>query len=177
MGEAEPQARPPLPTLVAMSTQSLSPGAKVAPADKLGRVPTGTCTVATAFGLAARKCWGRCPFIFFLILSKRISRAKGHPARLRERVLGACLLQQLMGEASQPVTRSRTPDRTLWNPRGTGSTHRWPWPNFTCRASGSVGSESWAGGGPSLGRRAHNPKYETILRLDQDEKKQTTQIQ
>ena len=160
-----------------MSTQSLSPGAKVVPADKLGWALTGTCAVATAFGLAAGKCRGCCPFILFLILSKHISRAEGHPARLREHILGARLLQQLMGEAPQSVTRSRMPDRTLWSLRGTGSTHRWPWPNFTCRASGSVGSESWAGGGPSLRRREHNHKYKMTLRLDQDEKKQTTQIQ
>nr|XP_025121213.1 uncharacterized protein LOC112579195 [Bubalus bubalis] len=151
-----------------MNTQSLSPGAKVVPANKLGP-PWGPHRHVHCGHCPWPGCWevlGTLPLHPLSYPEQTHLQSRGPPGKAQ----GARLLQQHTGVAPRPVTQSPTADWTPRSLRGTGSTHGWPWPNFTGRASGSVGSESWAGGGPSLGRKAHNRKHKTTLRLDQDEK-------
>lgn len=154
-----------------MNTQSLSPGAKVVPANKLGP-PWGPHRHVHCGHCPWPGCWevpGTLPLHLLSYPEQTHLQSRGPPGKAQGALPALVRLQQHTGMAPRPMTRSPMPDRTPWSPRGTGSTHRWPLPNFTCRASGSVGSESWAGGGPSLGRKAYNHKYKMTLRLDQDE--------
>ena len=144
-----------------MNTQSLSPGAKVVPANKLGP-PWGPHRHVHCGHCPWPGCWevlGTLPLHPLSYPEQTHLQCRGPPGKAQ----GARLLQQHTGVAPRPVTQSPTADWTPRSLRGTGSTHGWPWPNFTGRASGSVGSESWAGGGPSLGRRGSAPRQRPHL--------------